>query len=121
MKKYIAFVFTIFLSSYSFPSLSQKILTSHQVLVECNKSASNLVELYDIELKSLKESRRLDLLILVSDACKGGYRSASEGMQYKDIERYLTSNTTGSELPIGLMLAAVKKGYAMYSNFESYN
>ena len=73
-------------------------MDDHQLLVACNKKASSLAESFDSELKNLKESRRLDLLTLVSDSCQAGYKAAREGMQYKDIERYLTHDSSGSEL-----------------------
>lgn len=37
-------------------------------------------------------------------------------MQYKDIERYLTKESSQSELPIDLMLESVKSGYSIYNN-----
>ncbi|MGL0761229.1 hypothetical protein ACJO73_07080 [Citrobacter freundii] len=98
------------------PLMATASLTEHQLLVSCNKKASYLVESFDGDLQSLKESRRLDLLRLVSDGCQGGYKSARDGMQYKDIERYLTQESSNSELPIDLMLESVKAGYSIYNN-----
>ena len=100
----------------SMPSMASVELSKRQVLVECNKSASKLVDSYESELKSLKESRRLDLISLVSEGCQGGYESASEGKQYKDIERYLTSTSQGSELTMGLMLDSVQQGFKLYGD-----
>lgn len=37
-------------------------------------------------------------------------------MQYKDIERYLTQESSQSELPVDLMLESVKVGYSLYNN-----
>lgn len=95
------------------PSMATKTLNQQQVLVGCNESASDLVGGFESELNSLKESKRLELITLVSDACRLGYRSSGEGMQYKDVERYLKSTAHDSDLPIELLLSAVKRGYSM--------
>lgn len=89
-------------------------MNDHQLLVACNKKASSLVESFESELKNLKESRRLELLALVSDGCQGGYKAAKDGMQYKDIERYFTHDAASSDLPVGLILESVKSGYSLY-------
>ena len=110
-------IYTFLISIAScLPLVAAASLTEHQLLVSCNKKASSLVESFDGDLQSLKESRRLDLLRLVSDGCQGGYKSARDGMQYKDIERYLTQESSNSELPIDLMLESVKAGYSIYNN-----
>lgn len=107
----------IILTFSATPSLASEELSAHQLLVSCNKEASSLVESFDSELKTLKESRRLDLLTLVSDGCQGGYRAARDGMQYKDLERYLLKqDSEGIELPVMLIVSSVKRGYEMYSN-----
>ncbi|MDU5552595.1 MAG: hypothetical protein E6051_22900 [Citrobacter freundii] len=110
-------IYTVLISIAScLPLMAAASLTEHQLLVSCNKKASSLVESFDGDLQSLKESRRLDLLRLVSDGCQGGYKSARDGMQYKDIERYLTQESSNSELPTDLMLESVKAGYSIYNN-----
>lgn len=110
-------IYTVLISIAScLPLMAAASLTEHQLLVSCNKKASSLVESFDGELQSLKESRRLDLLRLVSDGCQGGYKSARDGMQYKDIERYLTQESSNTELPVDIMLESVKAGYSLYNN-----
>lgn len=115
MKLKSLYAVLISIASYM-PLIAAASLTEHQLLVSCNKKASSLVESFDGDLQNLKESRRLDLLRLVSDGCQGGYKSARDGMQYKDIERYLTKESSQSELPVDLMLESVKAGYSLYNN-----
>lgn len=111
-----AVIGTTLMLCFSVTSLAAGELTDHQVMVDCNRSASGLLESYDSQLKSLKESRRLDLLGLVSDTCQSGYKAARDGMQQKDIQRYLSNNADNSGLPTGLMLDAVQRGYSIYND-----
>ncbi|QKJ58800.1 hypothetical protein [Serratia fonticola] len=126
MKK-LSLVITLALFSLAFSSSAAKKLSDHQVLVDCNKSASALVEFYEKEVK-LKESRRLDLIEIISGACQYGYQSAQDGMQYKDIERgiiadarkeapdYEDQDPAVLERRVGLILASIQAGFYIFNN-----
>ncbi|MCL6336229.1 hypothetical protein EXT66_20880 [Pectobacterium carotovorum subsp. carotovorum] len=102
-------------------------LTSHQVLVDCNRVASSLVGSYEKDVP-LQESKRLDLLQIISGTCQHGYKNAYDGMQYEDVERDVLSNAKNhsNELKgeskknannrVGLVLAAIQSGYYIYHN-----
>ncbi|HEC1649038.1 TPA: hypothetical protein R1156_000946 [Yersinia enterocolitica] len=127
MKNKLKLIILIFITSITSSSLAAKNLTNHDVLVDCNKSASSLVESYEKDVK-LIESKRLDLISLISEGCQSGYKSAHDGMQYKDIERGILAdarkeymdlegqNLKDSELRIGLILASIQAGYYIYNN-----
>ncbi|HDL8447599.1 TPA: hypothetical protein ACPZPW_004621, partial [Yersinia enterocolitica] len=127
MKNKFKLITLIFITSITSSSLAAKNLTNHDVLVDCNKSASSLVESYEKDVK-LIESKRLDLISLISEGCQSGYKSAHDGMQYKDIERGILAdarkeymdldgqNLKNSELRVGLILASIQAGYYIYNN-----
>lgn len=66
-------------------------LTSHQVLVDCNRASSSLVSSYEKNVP-LQESKRMDLIQTISRVCQGAYQNAYDGMQYEDIEREVLSS-----------------------------
>ncbi len=127
MKNKFKLITLIFITSIASSSLAAKNLTNHDVLVDCNKSASSLVESYEKDVK-LIESKRLDLISLISEGCQSGYKSAHDGMQYKDIERGILAdarkeymdlegqNLKNSELRVGLILSPIQAGYYIYNN-----
>ncbi|EOI7432029.1 hypothetical protein OZ691_000332 [Yersinia enterocolitica] len=127
MKNKFKLITLIFITSITSSSLAAKNLTNHDVLVDCNKSASSLVESYEKDVK-LIESKRLDLISLISEGCQSGYKSAHDGMQYKDIERGILAdarkeymdldgqNLKNSELRVGLILSSIQAGYYIYNN-----
>ncbi|CFQ73976.1 hypothetical protein ACPSVR_004280 [Yersinia enterocolitica] len=127
MKNKLKLITLLFIASITSSSLAAKSLTNHDVLVDCNKSASALVESYEKDVK-LRESKRLDLIDLISEGCQSGYKSAHDGMQYKDIERGILADAKedsinldgqslkSSELRVGLILASIQAGYYIYNN-----
>ncbi|HIC9159815.1 TPA: hypothetical protein ACW5C9_000154 [Salmonella enterica subsp. enterica serovar Nagoya] len=102
-------------------------LTSHQVLVDCNRASSSLVSSYEKDVP-LQESKRMDLIQKISLTCQGAYQNAYDGMQYEDIEREVLSslkNSNGklngesknnSEKGVGLVISAIQSGFYIYQN-----
>lgn len=102
-------------------------LTSHQVLADCNRAASSLVDSYEKDVP-LKESERFDTLQIISMTCQKGYQSAYDGIQYEDIERGVLSSAKSqkdklkgeskknTESRAGLVLSAIQSGYYIYHN-----
>lgn len=117
----------LLLTAFPFYCLSAGGLTSHQVLADCNRTASSLVGSYEKDVP-LQESKRLDLLQLISGVCQQGYQNAYDGIQYEDIERDVLSNAQKHEGEIngeskkninnrvGLVLSAFQSGYYIYHN-----
>lgn len=120
-------VSALVLLSITFSSSAAKKLSDQEALVDCNKSASVLVESYEKEVK-LIESKRLDLLNMVSEFCQNAYGLARDGMQYKDIERgiladvrkealdYQDQDPAVLERRVGLMLASIRAGFYIFDN-----
>lgn len=106
---------------------SEAQLTSHQVLADCNRAASSLVESYEKDVP-LEESERFDTLQIISMTCQKGYQSAYDGIQYEDIERSVLSSAKNqknklkseskknTENRAGLVLSAIQSGYYIYHN-----
>lgn len=126
MKK-LSLVITLSLLSLAFSTSAAKKLSDQEVLVDCNKSASVLVESYEEEVK-LIESKRLDLINMVSEFCQNAYGLARDGMQYKDIERGILADVRKEALDyedqdpavlerrVGLMLASIRAGFYIFDN-----
>ena len=102
-------------------------LTSHQVLVDCNRASSSLVSSYEKDVP-LQESKRMDLIQTISRVCQGAYQNAYDGMQYEDIEREVLSSAKkqkdnlqgeskkNTENRAGLVLSAIQSGFYIYHN-----
>jgi hypothetical protein len=127
MKNKLTFVCTLALLTFASSSSAAKKLSDQEVLRDCDKSASILVEIYEKEAKVI-EQNRLGLLSLISESCQKSYQAAYVGVQYADVERDFIANARKTVLSledqrpelnewrVGLIVASSKAGYYIFDN-----